>query len=1398
VILIDFGKTPSIRGTTANEIGEWTAGFVIDIQAYGNTIISAKGEKAGTGTSSFTILPELIQVEPASGTIGTPVVVKGQGYAASETVSIRFGNNMEPIIEVMTDNLGIFTTVFVVDTQSYGTCTINAIGTISSSSNNYFFVMPQFYGVTPISGTIGVPITIRGNGYKANDLIAIDFGTTVEILKNNLAEPNGTFVLSFTANTQVFGTCTIVAKGIYSSSASNIFLIVPQIYSITPTIGTVGTVVGLSGNGYIGNEVIKIGFGQIESIATMQANVFGQFSNTFTIGAQPYGTTTVTATGLMSQNQANIRFRVTQQIVSISPQAGTIGTTVTVIGNGYGLSATVRIDLGSTQSIALVISNVNGMFTAIFTVDLQVGTKSVTATGLSTGAVSSIAFKVKPNIYLITPTQGTVGAIVTLNGNGYSALGNIYIDFGTTKTIMSFSASNGGTFTRSLTIDTQGYGTTTVTAREDNDEAIRTVMIRGKMTLFTPTNGTVGVFVTISGTGYGSSETIRVSMGTTVTLATVQSTASGTFTISFTTDNQPYGTNTVSAYGVSSTENIGAGFAIAPRVYFVYPIAGPTDATVEVKGNGYGKSEPIKVDFGVNPGIVSVSADVTGSFVAQFNVTSQPGGMATITATGMRTGATAAYDIRFTVKPGIVSMSPTRGTIGTIIKVLGSNYNSSATIQIDFGASKSIAIQQADGNGAFDISFTVDTQVSGWQTVVATNVGSSSQTDWRGFILIGRIVTSSPTMGTVGTVVSIAGDGYGASETIRVDVGVTTGIKAISDTSKGVFSGTFTIDAQVYGTTTITAVGLTSGQSTISTFFVTPRIRTVTPTTGTVGTQVSIIGDGYEATDFIWINFGTTKSISYATTDRLGVFNAVWTVNTQVYGTTTIKAIDIVSSEATFFVKPQVYNASPTSGTVGTIVTVAGSGYAASNSINIAFGINSSITTTTADNSGWFSTTFTVDTQQYGTTTITASGVSIAANVFRILPEVYSMIPPAGTVGTIVIIAGTGYTASEAIIISFGSNLTIQQVTASQSGSWTVAWTVDTQIYGSTTIMATGAGKSANRQFKILPGILMMTPTRGSVGTQISMIGAGYGSNEVVTFGIGWSPVLGSLTSTANGSFSVSFTVDVQPYGTRTVGATSPIAGTATMKFFVNAQITNVWPKFSPPGGTVGVLATVEGNGYLPGETVRIDFGWTGTITTTTADQYGMFLAKFTVDTQPYGTTTIKAIGLISEATAEAYFGINTNITNITPNKGIVGTIVTLKGNGYAAFEQVRIDLGKTKTIFWVASNNKGEFEGSFTVDTQAYGVLTVVAEGTGSCKPAYSMFTIETKVTSVLPSVGTVGTVVTISGTGYADSDVITVAFGTNGSVLTTNASAFGSFSTIFTVDTQKYGTTTIIAGSP
>ncbi|MFH1860885.1 MAG: right-handed parallel beta-helix repeat-containing protein [bacterium] len=73
--------------------------------------------------------------------------------------------------------------------------------------------------------------------------------------------------------------------------------------------------------------------------------------------------------------------------------------------------------------------------------------------------------------------------------------------------------------------------------------------------------------------------------------------------------------------------------------------------------------------------------------------------------------------------------------------------------------------------------------------------------------------------------------------------------------------------------------------------------------------------------------------------------------------------------------------------------------------------------------------------------------------------------PISGTVGTVIIVAGTSYAANDVIIIAFGTNNNIQQATASTYGSFTAAFTVDTQVQGTTTITAGGISSAMCRFF---------------------------------------------------------------------------------------------------------------------------------------------------------------------------------------------------------------------------------------------------------------------------------------------------------------------------------------------
>ncbi|MEW6609211.1 MAG: hypothetical protein AB1414_17500, partial [bacterium] len=227
----------------------------------------------------------------------------------------------------------------------------------------------------------------------------------------------------------------------------------------------------------------------------------------------------------------------------------------------------------------------------------------------------------------------------------------------------------------------------------------------------------------------------------------------------------------------------------------------------------------------------------------------------------------------------------------------------------------------------------------------------------------------------------------------------------------------------------------------------------------------------------------------------------------------------------------------------------------------------------------------------------------------------------------------------------------------------------------------------------------------------------------------------------------------------------------------------------SPSSGTIGTIVKVTGVGFGQTEVIRIDFGLTKTITTSLTNARGSFSVAFTIDSQPTGLTTIKAVGVSSELSAYTYFNIFEPTTSIfiEPNLGSVGTIVTVIGDRFGQNEEVAIDFGITKTIATAQTDGNGTFTATFTVDLQpGCGTLTVHAKGLNSGDEAEAYFVMQARITLVSPTSGTVGSIVSVKGDGFHASEAIAIDFGITQTITMTMSDYLGQFSAIFTFETQ------------
>ncbi|MEW6097192.1 MAG: FG-GAP-like repeat-containing protein [bacterium] len=160
-----------------------------------------------------------------------------------------------------------------------------------------------------------------------------------------------------------------------------------------------------------------------------------------------------------------------------------------------------------------------------------------------------------------------------------------------------------------------------------------------------------------------------------------------------------------------------------------------------------------------------------------------------------------------------------------------------------------------------------------------------------------------PTYGLIGTIITVSGEGFGEKESIQIDFGTTLTITTVPTDLSGKFTTIFTVDTQSYGTTSIIATSLNTGEKATDSFFITGGgIYLVTPTFGTIGTKITIAGNGYGRTEDIVIHFGTIRAIAISRASDAGTFSATFTFPLMVRGTKTVTATGLKTQvEATAF-----------------------------------------------------------------------------------------------------------------------------------------------------------------------------------------------------------------------------------------------------------------------------------------------------------------------------------------------------------------------------------------------------------------------------------------------------------------------------------------------------------------
>ncbi len=331
-----------------------------------------------------------------------------------------------------------------------------------------------------------------------------------------------------------------------------------------------------------------------------------------------------------------------------------------------------------------------------------------------------------------------------------------------------------------------------------------------------------------------------------------------------------------------------------------------------------------------------------------------------------------------------------------------------------------------------------------------------------------------------------------------------------------------------------------------------------------------------------------------------------------------------------------------------------------------------------------------------------------------------------------------------------------------------------------------------------------------STGGSITAQGSHFAASETVNIywnysGPGTGTLEGTTTSDATGAFKTSFPMPLAPTGTYTVAGVGQTNDIATTTFHLS-------PFFyiAPRGAGVASPLNLYGFAYGANETVNIYWNYTGPgtgslMTAATADSTGSFKVIAPV---PSGATpghiTLAGVGQTSNATASYPFVLYTPTLALAPLSGSAGIKLTLSAYGFQSNENVNIYWnGGTVPAGSLRATNQFGYMAPTTITVPANtvpGNYTVAAVGSVTHLSISNTFTVVAPGSSLSPVSGPAGSVVAVSGQGYAPKETVNILWNYSGPntgtlVGSVKTGYSGTFNSTFTMPAAANSAYTVAA---
>jgi len=373
----------------------------------GNVVVFASGVNSNGLPFTVVPAPSLTSLSVTTGAVGAAVTITGTNFGSPQgTGTVSFNGKAATVSSWSATSIA----VTVPTGATTGNVVVFASGVNSNGINFTVVSAPSITSLSITTGAVGVAVTLTGTNFgSAQGSGTVSFNGTLAEVTSWSATTVGVTVPS-NATT---GNVVVFASGVNSNGKS--FTVAPAISNLSPATGAIGAAVTITGTTFgssQGSSTVKFN-GHTATVTSWSVTSIGT--------TVPSGATTgnvVVNTGVNS-NGSNFTVVSAPAITGLSTNSGVTGNAVTISGNNFGSSGTVTFN----GTVANVTSWAASSVGVTVPSGATTGNVVVFASGVNSNGWGFTVLN--PTITSLSVNTGAVGTAVTITGTNFGSSGTV-------------------------------------------------------------------------------------------------------------------------------------------------------------------------------------------------------------------------------------------------------------------------------------------------------------------------------------------------------------------------------------------------------------------------------------------------------------------------------------------------------------------------------------------------------------------------------------------------------------------------------------------------------------------------------------------------------------------------------------------------------------------------------------------------------------------------------------------------------------------------------------------------------------------------------------------------------------------------------------------------------------